>query len=115
MHRVNKEFRYAPKSTKVGTPLVEIIRRRRGVCQDFAHIMIGALRSMGLAARYVNGYLRSGQGSEASHAWVSVFVPGTGSLGFDPTNDVLPAVATSRSRGGVTSASASTRLKWTFA
>ena len=91
MKRINREFRYAPKSTKVSTPLAEIIKRKRGVCQDFAHIMIGSLRSMGLAARYVSGYLRSGQGAEASHAWVSVFVPGAGWLDFDPTNDVMPS------------------------
>jgi transglutaminase-like putative cysteine protease len=75
-------------------PLVEILRNRCGVCQDFAHIMIGALRSMGLAARYVSGYLRSGsdfQGAEASHAWVAVFLPGAGWVGFDPTNDVMPS------------------------
>ena len=68
--------------------------KRHGVCQDFAHVMIGAIRSMGLAARYVSGYLRSGadvQGAEASHAWVSAYVPGAGWLDFDPTNDVMPS------------------------
>jgi transglutaminase-like putative cysteine protease len=71
-----------------------VFENRRGVCQDFAHVMIGALRSMHLAARYVSGYLRSGvkyQGADASHAWVSVFIPDAGWLDFDPTNDVRPS------------------------
>ena len=94
MHRIHDEFRYRPKSTSIYMPLVEVLRNRRGVCQDFAHVMIAALRSLRLAARYVSGYLRSGsryQGAQASHAWVSVFVPGTGWLDFDPTNDVMPS------------------------
>ena len=93
-HRIHTEFRYQPKSTSIDMPLIEVLRNRRGVCQDFAHIMIGALRSLRLAARYVSGYLRSGsnyQGFEASHAWVSVFIPGNGWVGFDPTNDVMPS------------------------
>ncbi len=75
-------------------PLLEVLRNRQGVCQDFAHVMIGALRSLRLAARYTSGYLRSSTGSlgaEASHAWVSAFVPGSGWLSFDPTNDVMPS------------------------
>ena len=83
---------------------------KRGVCQDFSHVMIGALRSLGLAARYVSGYLRSGsdhQGAEASHAWVGVFVPEVGWIDFDPTNDVWPdtdhvTVAWGRDYGDVT-------------
>jgi transglutaminase-like putative cysteine protease len=93
-HRIHVDFTYKPKSTSIEMPLVEILRNRCGVCQDFAHIMIGALRSMGLAARYVSGYLRSGsdfQGAEASHAWVAVFLQGAGWVGFDPTNDVMPS------------------------
>ena len=93
-HRIYTEFLYKPKSTSIETPLVHILRARTGVCQDFAHLMIGAVRSLHLAARYVSGYLRSGEdvtGSEASHAWVSVFVPGFGWLDIDPTNDVLPS------------------------
>ena len=93
-HRIHAEFRYAPKSTSIEMPLLEVLRNRRGVCQDFAHVMIGALRSLRLPARYVSGYLRSRanyQGAEASHAWVSVFVPGSGWLDFDPTNDVMPS------------------------
>lgn len=94
MRRIHAEFKYDPKSTTIGTPLQEVLAKRRGVCQDFAHVMIGALRSLGLAARYVSGYLRSGenyQGAEASHAWVAVFIPGAGWLHFDPTNDVTPS------------------------
>ena len=92
-HRIYKEFTYLPKSTTIDMPLLEIYRNRAGVCQDFAHIMIGVLRSLGLPARYVSGYLRSGadyQGAEASHAWVAVYVPGSGWLAFDPTNDMIP-------------------------
>ncbi len=93
-HRIYSEFRYQPKSTSIKTPLLEVLRKRQGVCQDFAHVMIGALRSLRLAARYTSGYLRSSpgnQGAEASHAWVSAFVPGSGWLSFDPTNDVMPS------------------------
>jgi len=93
-HRIHKEFHYDPKSTSIDSPLPHVLRKKRGVCQDFAHVMIGALRSMNLAARYVSGYVKSGgdfQGALASHAWASVFVPGTGWLDFDPTNDLMPA------------------------
>jgi transglutaminase-like putative cysteine protease len=93
-HRIHAEFRYAPKSTSIDMPLLEVLGNRRGVCQDFAHIMIGALRSLRLPARYVSGYLRSGAaylGAGASHAWVSVYVPGSGWMDFDPTNDVRPS------------------------
>lgn len=92
-HRIYSEFRYKPMSTSIDTPLLEVLRKRQGVCQDFAHVMIGALRSLRLPARYTSGYLRSSpgsQGAEASHAWVSAFVPGRGWLSFDPTNDVMP-------------------------
>jgi transglutaminase-like putative cysteine protease len=109
-HRIYKEFTYLPKSTTIDMPLIEIYRNRAGVCQDFSHIMIGVLRSLGLPARYVSGYLRSGaeyQGAEASHAWVAVFVPGSGWLAFDPTNDMIPrdghvTVAWGRDYGDVT-------------
>ncbi|HEV2199270.1 MAG TPA: transglutaminase family protein [Bryobacteraceae bacterium] len=93
-HRIHDEFTYLPTSSSINMPLLEVFHNRCGVCQDFAHIMIGALRSLCLPARYVSGYLRSGaqyQGAEASHAWVSVFVPETGWLSFDPTNDVVPS------------------------
>ena len=92
-HRIHSEFKYVPKATSIDIPLSEVLRKRHGVCQDFAHVMIGALRSMRLAARYVSGYVRSGpkvQGAQASHAWVSVYVPGTGWVSFDPTNDMMP-------------------------
>ena len=92
-HRIHTEFAYKPESTSIEVPLQELMEKRHGVCQDFAHVMIGGLRSVGLAARYVSGYLRSGadvQGAEASHAWVSVWVPGAGWVDFDPTNDVMP-------------------------
>jgi transglutaminase-like putative cysteine protease len=91
--RLHTDFRYEPKATRIDTPLLEVFRGRRGVCQDFSHVMIGMLRSLGLAARYVSGYLRSGDtytGAEASHAWVSVLVPGAGWMDIDPTNDVRP-------------------------
>jgi transglutaminase-like putative cysteine protease len=93
-HRINKEFEYKAASTSIDMPLGEVLQKRRGVCQDFAHVMIGALRSLKLCARYVSGYVRPGprvQGAQASHAWVSVFVPGIGWLNFDPTNDVMPS------------------------
>jgi transglutaminase-like putative cysteine protease len=91
---IHERFTYRPRATTIETPVLEALRTKAGVCQDFAHVMIGALRSFGLPARYVSGYLRSGsdyQGAEASHAWVSVYVPGDGWLDFDPTNDVVPA------------------------
>lgn len=88
-----------PQATSVHTPLHDVLRDRRGVCQDFAHVQIGCLRSLGLAARYVSGYLVTrplpGQprlvGADASHAWVSVYCPGYGWLDVDPTNNVLPS------------------------
>ena len=93
--RIAKEFEYDPGATSVATPLEEVLRYRRGVCQDFAHLAVGCMRSMGLAARYVSGYLETvpppgGQrliGADASHAWPSVLVPGWGCFDFDPTND----------------------------
>jgi transglutaminase-like putative cysteine protease len=95
MRRIRDDFRYDPKSTVVSTPLAEAFGQRRGVCQDFAHIMIAALRGLGLPAAYVSGYLRTipapGKprlvGADASHAWVSVWCGATlGWVGFDPTN-----------------------------
>ncbi len=93
-HRIYTDFRYTPKATNIDTPVLEALRSKRGVCQDYAHVMIGALRSLGLSARYVSGYLRSRadyKGHEASHAWVSAFVPGAGWCDIDPTNDVRPS------------------------
>ncbi|MDZ4799443.1 MAG: transglutaminase family protein [Bryobacteraceae bacterium] len=92
-HRIHKEFLYRPKATTIDMPLIQVLEKRQGVCQDFTHIMIGALRSLRLSARYVSGYLKSGskyQGAEASHAWVSVYLPDYGWLDLDPTNDMIP-------------------------
>jgi len=94
--RIHDEFKYQPKSTSIDTPLLDVLQNRRGVCQDFAQLMIGALRSLRLSARYVSGYIRSGprfQGAAASHAWVSVFDPQNGWLGFDPTNNMMTSEA----------------------
>jgi transglutaminase-like putative cysteine protease len=93
--RIHDDFRYQPDTTQVDTPVEAALRAKRGVCQDFAQVMIACLRSMGLAARYVSGYLRSGEdrvGAEASHAWVSVYCPGFDWIDFDPTNDRLAGV-----------------------
>ena len=96
--RIHDEFEFDPEATTVATPLEEVLAQRRGVCQDFAHLAIGCLRAHGIAARYVSGYLLTtpppGQlrltGADASHAWVSVFVPDLGWVDMDPTNDLLP-------------------------
>lgn len=98
-HRIYEEFTYDPTSTSIATPLAEVLRQKRGVCQDFAHLAIGCLRSLGFPARYVSGYLETlpppGEvklvGSDASHAWFAVFSPGEGWFEFDPTNDNMPA------------------------
>lgn len=93
-HRIFTGFTYDPRATTVTTPVREVLKTKQGVCQDFAHFFIACLRSLGLPARYVSGYLRSGPnsiGAEASHAWVAVFCPGYGWFDFDPTNDVMPA------------------------
>ena len=101
MQKIHREFTYASQSTDVHTPALEALQAKRGVCQDFAHILIACLRSLGLAARYVSGYLLTqppeGQerlvGADASHAWASVYVPELagsacgGWLDLDPTND----------------------------
>ncbi len=99
MHRIYADFSYDPTATTITTPLREVLDQRRGVCQDFAHLEIGCLRSLGLAARYVSGYLRTepppGQprlvGVDASHAWLSVYCPPVGWVGLDPTNDQVPS------------------------
>lgn len=92
--RIFTEFHYDRRATTIGTPVDEVLALRRGVCQDFAHLMIACLRSLGLPARYVSGYLRSDgdfEGDGASHAWVSVWCPVFGWQDFDPTNNVMPA------------------------
>ncbi len=100
MRTLHRELRYAPGETDVSTPLMEVLEKRHGVCQDFAHLMIACLRSRGLAARYVSGYLRvrppetkpgaeaSLIGGGASHAWVAVYSPPFGWIELDPTNNV---------------------------
>ncbi len=97
--RIHREFRYDAKATTLATPLGEVLAHKHGVCQDFAHLAIGCLRSLGLAARYVSGYLETRApagrerlvGADASHAWLSVYCPGVGWVDFDPTNNVIPS------------------------
>lgn len=89
MTKLHTELMYAPGATTIATPVTEVLEIRRGVCQDFAHLMIACIRSRGLAARYVSGYVRSLVGSAASHAWVAVYTPPFGWLELDPTNDTM--------------------------
>jgi transglutaminase-like putative cysteine protease len=98
MQRIWREFEFDPKASTVSTPVAEIFQRRRGVCQDFSQLMISALRSLGLSARYVSGYILTHPapgkprliGADASHAWVQVWCPENGWVGFDPTNNLQP-------------------------
>jgi transglutaminase-like putative cysteine protease len=95
--RVHEEFEYRPGATSVGTPVAEVLEQRSGVCQDFAHLEIACLRALGLAARYVSGYIRTLPapgaaklvGADASHAWLAVWCGESGWLGVDPTNDLV--------------------------
>jgi transglutaminase-like putative cysteine protease len=95
--RIYQEFSYDPNFTTIATPLSEVLEHRRGVCQDFAHLAIACVRTVGLPARYVSGYLETlpppGQtklhGVDASHAWFSVYVPTLGWIDFDPTNNQM--------------------------
>ena len=128
MQRVHADFKYQSQSTQVDTPLATVFAHKRGVCQDFAHLMIGCLRMLGLPARYVSGYLLTSPpempagsapmlGADASHAWAQLWCPGTpgvpgegsgaGWLDLDPTNNVVPGtghvrVAIGRDYGDVT-------------
>lgn len=129
MRRIHVDFNYVSRSTDVDTPLAEVWAQKRGVCQDFAHMMAGAMRMLGLPVRYVSGYLlthapagegqddgesgREMQGADASHAWVQAWCPDTpgvprdGWLDLDPTNDLVPGtghvrVAVGRDFGDVT-------------
>jgi transglutaminase-like putative cysteine protease len=125
MHRVHADFSYESQSTDIDTPLADVWAHKRGVCQDFAHLMAGSMRMLGLPVRYVSGYLltcapedgHTMQGADASHAWVQVWCPGTpgvpaegpgaGWLDLDPTNDLVPGsghvrVAVGRDFGDVT-------------
>jgi transglutaminase-like putative cysteine protease len=96
-HRIHQDFAYEPGATSVATPAREVLERRRGVCQDFAHVQIACLRSLGLPARYVSGYLHTRAaagrprlvGADASHAWISVYCGADGWLDVDPTNDLV--------------------------
>jgi transglutaminase-like putative cysteine protease len=96
-HRIFDDFEFDSKATDISTPLEQVLRGRRGVCQDFAQLMIGCLRSIGLPARYVSGYILTHPpegkprliGADASHAWVSVYCPALGWVDFDPTNRCL--------------------------
>jgi transglutaminase-like putative cysteine protease len=102
MQRIHADFEYEPEATDVSTPALEALEMRRGVCQDFAHIMLACLRSLGLPARYVSGYLLTEPppgkarlvGADASHAWVSIYLPAADGPGrwadLDPTNDRAP-------------------------
>ena len=100
MKKIHGEFKFDAGATTVTTPVMTFFAQKRGVCQDFAHFMISCLRSTGLAARYVSGYLLTRPppgrprriGADASHAWVSVFVPGSGWVDLDPTNNIIPSV-----------------------
>ena len=93
MEWIHRQFVYDPGVTEVHTHVEESFSLRRGVCQDFSHVMLAMCRAMGLAARYVSGYLYNGcgdlLGSQASHAWCEVFLPGSGWIGYDPTNATL--------------------------
>jgi len=95
--RIHADFTFDPKATSVSTPLREVLAKRRGVCQDYAHFMTGCLRMLGLPARYVSGYILTRPppgkprlvGADASHAWVSVWCGGERWVDLDPTNDML--------------------------
>jgi transglutaminase-like putative cysteine protease len=92
------EFKFKSGSTNVNTPLKTVLKERKGVCQDFSHLAIACLRSVGIPAKYVSGYIETLppkgkpklEGSDASHAWISVYVPEMGWCEFDPTNNMIP-------------------------
>ncbi len=97
--RIHAEFKFDPRATDITTPIAQVLKEKRGVCQDFAHLEIACLRSMGLPARYVSGYINTrpapGQaklaGADASHAWLSFYCSGMGWIDVDPTNNLIPA------------------------
>ena len=112
--QIHRDFTFDTKATEVTTPIQTFFKKRRGVCQDFAHLQIACMRSLGLPARYISGYLRTlpppGKprlvGADASHAWCSAWCPGAGWVDFDPTNNCVPtdghiAVAWGRDYGDV--------------
>ncbi|MGY0613794.1 transglutaminase family protein [Vibrio sp. FJH11] len=96
-HKIFTEFTFDPTATDVATPTEQVLKEKRGVCQDYAQLAIGCVRSVGLAARYMSGYIETlpppGQeklvGADASHAWFAIFVPDLGWVEFDPTNDLI--------------------------
>jgi transglutaminase-like putative cysteine protease len=98
MQRIYTDFKYTSGFTTISTPLSVVMKERKGVCQDFAHLGIACLQSMGLAAKYISGYLETlappGKekltGTDASHAWFSVYIPEMGWIDFDPTNNKTP-------------------------
>jgi transglutaminase-like putative cysteine protease len=100
MAKIHGEFKFDAAATNVRTPVMKFFEQQRGVCQDFSHLMISCLRSTGLAARYVSGYLLTRPapgkprrvGADVSHAWVSLFVPGNGWIDLDPTNNIMPSL-----------------------
>ncbi|MFV8835039.1 transglutaminase family protein [Aquisalimonas sp.] len=99
MGRIHGDFAYDPAATTISTPLERVFRERRGVCQDFAHLAIACLRGLGIAARYVSGYVETAPegggarliGADASHAWFAAYDPSLGWIAFDPTNNRMPA------------------------
>ncbi|MGN0845200.1 MAG: transglutaminase domain-containing protein [Kiritimatiellia bacterium] len=114
MHRIHADCRYAPGTTRIGDPPAAILRMRQGVCQDFAHVMVAAMRAFGIPCRYVSGYLRTYPppgmpklvGCDATHAWCAVWCGGDAWLELDPTNDRLadsdyPVLAWGRDFGDV--------------
>jgi transglutaminase-like putative cysteine protease len=100
MAKLYGDFKFDAAATSVTTPVMTFFEQKRGVCQDFTHLMISCLRSTGLAARYMSGYLLTRPapgkpkrvGADASHAWVSLFIPGQGWADLDPTNNLLPSL-----------------------
>jgi transglutaminase-like putative cysteine protease len=96
--KIFTKFEFKSGFTTINTPLKTVLKERKGVCQDFSHLAIACLRSMGFAARYVSGYIETMppvgkpklQGSDASHAWISVYIPNMGWCEFDPTNNIIP-------------------------
>lgn len=114
MLKIHREFTFDADATQIATPMLEVLEKKRGVCQDYAHIMLGCLRSLGLPARYMSGYLLTHPppgkprliGADASHAWISAWCPVNGWIDFDPTNKVIPdtehiAIAWGRDFGDV--------------
>ncbi|MDX2129477.1 MAG: transglutaminase family protein [Chloroherpetonaceae bacterium] len=101
MRRIHGDFKFIAGYTTIATPLADVIREKKGVCQDFAHVAIAGLRSLGIPASYVSGYIETYRkdtpnlmqpliGADASHAWVSVYSPDVGWVDFDPTNNKIP-------------------------